>query len=49
MTSPLRKLPVGRPARLLVATLLLAALSGAAFAALQEEPEEGWPREIPVE
>ncbi|NNK47477.1 MAG: carbohydrate-binding family V/XII, partial [Gemmatimonadetes bacterium] len=38
-----------RGARLLVAALLLAAVSGVAFAALQEEPEEGWPREIPVD
>lgn len=40
---------VRRPVRLLAATLLLAAVSGAALAALQEEPQEGWPREIPVE
>ena len=49
MKSPFRAMNVRRPARLFAATLLLAAVSGAAFAALQEEPQEGWPREIPVE
>jgi len=38
-----------RPARVLAATFLLAAASGVAVAALQEEPAEGWPREIPLE
>jgi hypothetical protein len=49
MEVPTRILSVRRRARLFAATLLLVAGSGAAFAALQEEPEEGWPREIPVD
>ena len=49
MESLFRKLNVHRPARLLVAALLLAAASGTAFAMLQEDPTEGWPREIPVD
>jgi len=49
MVTPFRILNVRRPARLFAATLLLAAVSGAAFAALQEEPLEGWPREIPLD
>ena len=49
MKSLFRKLNVRRPAKFLVAVLLLAVASGAALAALQEEPVEGWPREIPLD
>ena len=49
MESPFHALNVRRPARVLLGVLLLAAASGVAFAALQEEPAEGWPREIPVD
>ena len=49
MVTPFRTMEVRRPARLFAATLLLVAVSGAAFAALQEEPLEGWPREIPLD
>jgi hypothetical protein len=40
---------VRRPARVFAATFLLFAASGVAVAALQEEPAEGWPREIPLD
>ena len=49
MASLLRK-PNGRRFGIsLVAALLVATVSGAAYVALQEDSVEGWPREIPVD
>ena len=49
MTSLLCRLNGRRLGKSLVAALLVATFSGAAYAVLQEEPAEGWPREIPVD
>lgn len=50
MESAFPRLNVRRHTRLPAAILLLAAVAGIASAALQEEePAEGWPREIPLE
>ncbi len=49
MTYLLRKPSGRRLGKSLVAALLVATVSGAAYVVLQEEPAEGWPREIPVD
>jgi hypothetical protein len=47
--TPVLRVTFDRRARYFVSAGLLFAFSGLAFAMLQEEPQEGWPREIPVE
>ena len=47
--TPVPRRTFDRRVRYLVTAGLLFAFAGVAFAALQEEPQEGWPREIPIE
>lgn len=49
MKSLFRKLSSRVSIRLTAAVVLACATSGIAFAMLQEEPIEGWPREIPLD